>query len=129
MFKNNKTIDLDFQSMMMKAKSLFCDENQDTNKYSQSIVLKPIKGEDKGYCVSCSSLDDLINQSCSAVKQENISAVLKLVCMWKGNILDVPSERFLKTLCTINAENKKAEVLLNAGPNAYVTKKIADIIR
>ena len=37
MFKNNKTIDLDFQSMMMKAKSLFCDENQDTNKYSQSI--------------------------------------------------------------------------------------------
>ena len=48
----------------------------------------------------------------------------------KLNMRNTPEIKFVidQSLCDVNTENKNAEILLSAGPNAYVTKKIADII-
>jgi len=48
--------------------------------------------------------------------------------MWENNTIDVPSLNFMKKLCETNKENRNAIVLLNAGTDVYIAKKIVDII-
>ena len=62
--------------------------------------------------------------------QEKITTVTHVLCMWEGNHIDVPSHKFVTTLCKINSENKDAEVLLKSSPDAiaYIAKKLSEII-
>jgi hypothetical protein len=126
--KNEATIGVEFSNMLSLAKAYFNTNTSKKFEYHQCLILRTTQGEEKVYSFTCNSVKDLINQGCEAILQEKITTVEKIVCMWEGEAIDVPSNRFMKTLCEVNPENKNAEILLSAGPNAYVTKKIADII-
>lgn len=126
-FKSEATIGTEFSNMLSLAKTYFNANTSKNFEYHQCLILKTAQ-EEKLYSFACNSIKDLINQGCETILQEKIPTVQKIVCMWEGEAIDVPSNRFMKTLCDVNPENKNAEILLNAGSNAYVTKKIADII-
>ncbi len=125
--KIKQTIDPQFSKMLLMSKAYFNSNNLKEYEYHQCLVLSTVQGEEKIYSFACTSVKDLIDQSCSVLLRERITTVQKIVCMWEGGAIDVPSYQFMKTLCDINAENRKAEILLR-GLNAYVTKKISDII-
>ncbi len=130
-FENETTIESEFGAMLSLAKAYFENYNQKRHEYHQCLVLSTAKGELLTYSITSDSVGTLKNQECSIASnleksQKNI--IKKIVCMWEGNTIDIPAFQFLKKLCEINIENKKAEILLSAGTNAYVTKKIVDII-
>lgn len=126
--KNEITIGVEFSNMLSLAEAYFNTNISKKFEYHQCLILRTTQGEEKMYSFACNSVKDLITQGCVTLLQGNLSTVQKIVCMWEDNAIDVPSHQFMKTLCDINPENKNAEILLNAGPNAYVTKKICDII-
>ena len=126
--KNQTKIGTEFSNMLSSAKVYFNTSDHKKYEYHQCLVLGTNQGKEKVYSFTCDSVTDLINQSCSILLQERIPTVQKIVCMWEGGAIDVPSYKFMKTLCDTNPENKKAEILLSAGTDAYVTKKISDII-
>ena len=130
-FKNEKTIESEFTAMLFSAKSYFETENHKNYEYHQCLVLTTVQGEQMIYPVSSDSAEMLINQQCSIISElekEGKTAIQKMICMWKGNDVDVPSFQFMKKLCELNPENKETEVLLSAGNEAYVTRKINDVI-
>ena len=126
--KSETTIGTEFSNMLSLAKAYFNTSTSKKFEYHQCLILRTTQGEEKMYSFACNSVKELITQSCAALLQGKITTVQNIVCMWEGEVIDVPSQRFMKTLCDVNTENKNAEILLSAGPNAYVTKKIADII-
>lgn len=126
--KNETTIGVEFSNMLSLAKSHFNTNISKKFEHHQCLILRTTQGEEKIYSFACDSVKDLIAQSCTTLLQGKISTVQNIVCMWEGQAIDVPSYQFMKTLCDMNPENKNAEILLNAGPNAYVIKKISDII-
>ena len=127
-FKSETTIEAEFSNMLSLAKTYFKENTSKKFEYHQCLILRTTQGEEKVYCFACNSVKDLINQGCDAILQGKITTVQKIICMWEGEAIDVPSNQFIKTLCDVNPENKNAEILLSAGPNAYVIKKVADII-
>ena len=126
--KNEATIGVEFNNMLSLAKEYFKTNTSKKFEYHQCLILKTTQGEEKMYSFACDSIAELINQEVVAILKEKITTIQKIICMWEGETIDVPSNRFIKTLCDVNPKNKNAEILLSAGPNAYVTKKIADII-
>ena len=130
-FSNETTIQSEFGAMLSAAKSYFETYNQKKYEFHQCLILCTAQGEHITYPVISSSVDLLKTQECTIVsnlKKSGKVVIKKLVCMWEGEMLDVPSHQFMTMLCELNAENKKTEILLRAGTNAYVTKKVADII-
>lgn len=126
--RNQTTIGTEFSNMLSSAKAYFNTNTSKKFKYHQCLILRTTQGEEKIYSFACNSVKDLINQGCETILQGKITTIQKIICMWEGEAIDVPSNLFMKTLCDVNPGNKNAEILLSAGPNAYVTKKIADII-
>ena len=117
-----------FVEMLAKAEAYFEVSKLTTYPYHQCLVLCTTRGEHIVYPVTADSVDQLKSRQCALITEPDHSSVAKIVCMWENKALDVPSHQFMTTLCGINAENKNAEILLNAGKNAYITKKISDII-
>ena len=122
-----KIIDADFCSMLSLAENYFDTNNLESFEYHQCLVLKTEQGE-KLYSFNCSSVKELIEQSCEAIINEKINVVTKIVCMWSGKHIDVPSHKFMKTLCNLNDENKETQILLRGAENTYHIKKISNII-
>lgn len=127
-FKSETTIGTEFSNMLSLAKTYFKENTSKNFEYHQCLILRTTQGEEKVYSFACNSVKDLINQGCEAILQGKSTTIQKIICMWEGEAIDVPSNRIIKTLCKVNPENKNAEILLRAGANAYVTKKLADII-
>ena len=117
-----KITDADFYNMLSLAENYFDTNEFESYEYHQCLILKTKQGE-RIYSFNCNSVNDLIEQSCNAIINEKIGVVEKIVCMWSGEMLDVPSGRFMRTLCEIDPNNKNAEVLLNSS-----VKKISEII-
>lgn len=126
--KNEATIGAEFSNMLSLAKAYFNKNTSKKFEYHQCLILRTTQGEEKMYSFACDSIAELINQECLDILKEKITTIQKIICMWEGETIDVPSNRFIKTLCDINLENKNTEILLSAGTNAYVIRKIADII-
>ena len=124
---NKKIIDADFSRMLSLAENYFDTNNLESFEYHQCLVLKTEQGE-KLYSFNCSSVKDLIEQSCEAIINEKINVVTKIVCMWSGKHIDVPSYKFMKTLCALNDKNKETQILLRGAENTYSIKKISSII-
>lgn len=118
----NNIANVEFDDMLSLAKESL-KSNTDKSEYTQCIVMRTAQGENKLYAFSCNTVGELLEQSCSAILKDNILIVKKLLCMWSGEILDVPSGRFMSTLCEIDPNNKNAEVLLKSS-----VKKISEII-
>ena len=130
-FDNKTTIQSEFGTMLSAAKSYFEAYNQKRYEFHKCLILCTSKGEHITYPLTSDSVDPLITQECTIVsdlKKSEKDVIKKIVCMWNGEAIDVPSYQFMKMLCEANVENKETEILLNAGPNAYTTKKIADNI-
>ena len=117
-----KITDADFYNMLSLAENYFDTNEFESYEYHQCLILKTKQGE-RIYSFNCNSVNDLIEQSCNAIINEKIGVVEKIVCMWSGEMLDVPSGRFMSTLCEIDPNNKNAEVLLKSS-----VKKISEII-
>ena len=117
-----KITDADFYNMLSLAENYFDTNEFESYEYHQCLILKTNQGE-RIYSFNCNSVNDLIEQSCNAIINEKIGVVEKIVCMWSGEMLDVPSGRFMSTLCEIDPNNKNAEVLLKSS-----VKKISEII-
>ena len=117
-----KITDADFYNMLSLAENYFDTNEFESYEYHQCLILKTKQGE-RIYSFNCNSVNDLIEQSCNAIINEKIGVVEKIVCMWSGEMLDVPSGRFMSTLCEIDPNNKNAEVLLKSSD-----KKISEII-
>lgn len=130
-FKTEATIESEFKEMLTAAKEYFKKYDQNEHLYHQCLVLRTIKERDITYPIFSDSIESLMDEYNSIVseleKSEN-RIVKKIVCVWKEDIIDSPACQFLKALCALNTENKKTEILLNAGNNVYVTKKISEII-
>ena len=118
-----KITDADFYNMLSLAENYFDTNEFESYEYHQCLILKTKQGE-RIYSFNCNSVNDLIEQSCNAIINEKIGVVEKIVCMWSGEMLDVPSGRFMSTLCEIDPNNKNAEVLLKSS-----VKKISEIIK
>ncbi|MBR3879403.1 MAG: hypothetical protein IKJ24_04685 [Clostridia bacterium] len=125
---NEATMEENFSNMLSLAKSYFNTNVSKGFEYHQCLILRTTLGEEKIYSFACNSVKDLITQSCATLLQGKIPTVQNIVCMWEGQNIDVPSYQLMKTLCELNPENKNAEILLSAGRDAYVTKKVVDII-
>lgn len=129
--KNEKTIESEFDAMLSLAKGYFETNYYKKYEFHQCLVLSAEQGEPQIYSLYSDSIKELIDQGCAILAQlekEGVTVIKKIVCMWEGNAIDVPSFQFMKKLCELNPENKKTKVLLNAGGGAYTTKKIADMI-
>lgn len=126
--QNEATIGAEFRNMLSLAKAHFITNTSGKFEYHQCLVLRTAQGEEKMFSFACDSVAELVNQECAAILKEKNTAIQKMICMWEGETIDVPSNRLIKALCDVNLENKNTEILLRAGPDAYVTRKIADII-
>ena len=122
-----KIIDEEFYNMLSSAEIYFDTNKIKSLEYHQCLILKTEQGE-KVYSFNCNSVKDLIEQSCEAIINEKINVVTKIVCMWSGKYIDVPSYKFMKTLCTLNDKNKETQILLRGAENTYSIKKISSII-
>ena len=125
---NKKIIDADFSRMLSLAEKYF-DTNNSIGKfeYHQCLVLKTEQG-DKIYSFTCDNVKELIDKSYDMLISEKISVVEKVVCMWEGGFIDVPSHSFMKVLCDLNDKNKDTQILLRGTENTYHIKKISNII-
>ena len=127
MNEKEKIIDADFCRMLSLAENYF-DTNFDKNfEYHQCIILKTEQG-DNMYSFACDTVKELIDKSCDMLISEKISVVEKVVCMWEGGFIDVPSHSFMKVLCDLNDKNKDTQILLRGAENTYHIKKISNII-
>ncbi len=129
-FKNQATVDPHFDKMLSMAEEYFALSKLEKYEYHQCIVLNTVEGEDKIYSFYSDSTKELVGKCCSVLSQEKMPTISKIVCMFEGGFVEVPSGDFMKKLCELNIENKEAEVLLSGYPlqNAYHTKRIVDMI-
>ena len=123
-----RRIGVDFCRMLSLAEKYF-DTNNSIGKfeYHQCLVLKTEQG-DKIYSFACDTVKALIDKSCDMLISEKISVVEKIVCMWEGGFIDVPSHGFIKALCNLNDKNKETQILLQGKENTFHIKKISNII-
>ena len=131
-FYNKTTVESEWGAMLSSAKLYFESHNQKKYEFHQCLVLTTANGEQMVCPITADSVDALKSQACSyiesLIKKYNDNSIKKIICMWKNNTIDVPSSDFMKKLCEINKENRNAIVLLNAGTDVYIAKKIVDII-
>ena len=127
MNEKEKIIDADFCRMLSLAEKYFDTNCVGKFEYHQCIVLKTEQG-DKMYSFACDTVKELIDKSCDMLINEKISVVEKVVCMWEGGFIDVPSHSFMKVLCNLNDKNKETHILLRGVENAFLIKKISNII-
>lgn len=127
-FKNETTRDPQFRKMLSMAKEYFDVNSLQKCEYHQCLVLCTQQDEVKLYSLNCDSVEELVHQSCLILTKEKITTIQKIVCMWEGGGVDVPAYQFIKKLCALNIENKKAEILLRTASNVYNAKRIVDII-
>ena len=123
-----KITDLDFSRMLLLVENYFDTNNSiDKFEYHQCIALKTEQG-DKIYSFACDTVKELIDKSCDMLISEKISVVEKILCMWEGGFIDVPSHSFIKALCNLNDKNKETQILLRGAENTFLIKKISNII-
>ena len=131
-FYNKTPVESEWGAMLSSAKLYFESNNQKKYEFHQCLVLTTANGEQMVCPITADSVDTLKSQACSyiesLIKKYNDNSIKKIICMWENNTIDVPSSDFMKKLCEINKENRNAIVLLNAGTDVYVAKKIVDII-
>ena len=131
-FYNKTTVESEWGAMLLSAKLYFESHNQKKYEFHQCLVLTTTNGEQMVCPITADSVDALKSQACSyiesLIKKYNDNSIKKIICMWENNTIDVPSSDFMKKLCEINKENRNAIVLLNAGTDVYIAKKIVDII-
>lgn len=131
-FYNKTTVESEWGAMLSSAKLYFESNNQKKYEFHQCLVLTTANGEQMVCPITADSVDTLKSQACSyiesLIKKYNDNSIKKIICMWENNTIDVPSSDFMKKLCEINKENRNAIVLLNAGTDVYIAKKIVDII-
>ena len=131
-FYNKTTVESEWGSMLSSAKLYFESHNQKKYEFHQCLVLTTANDEQMVCPIAADSVDALKSQACSYIesfiKKYNDNSIKKIICMWENNTIDVPSSDFMKKLCESNKENRNAIVLLNAGTDVYISKKIADII-
>ena len=127
-FINQTTMDPIFSKMLSMAKEYFSSNSLKNYEFHQCFVLSTIQDEYKIFSLSCNSVEELIDQSCSILLQGKVTTIKKIVCMWEGYAIEIPSYQFMKKLCELNTENKKAQILLGVGTDSYVSKRIVDII-
>ncbi len=128
--KNLTTVDPHFDKMISMAKEYFASSKLEKYEYHQCIVLNTVEGEDKIYSYYSDSVKELVSKCCLILSQEKMPIISKIVCMFEGGAIGTPAYQFMKNLCELNIENKKAEVLLSGYPlrNTYHTKRIVDMI-
>ncbi len=124
---NETAIPKEFENMYTLAKAYFNSANCGEYEYHQCLVLQTNDG-DKIFSFCCDEVEDLVNQNVAVLDRGKITAVQKILCMWEGGTVDVPSGKFMKKLCGINSENKKAQVLLKTINGAFAVKTIENII-
>ena len=131
-FYNKTTVESEWGSMLSSAKLYFESHNQKKYEFHQCLVLTTANDEQMVCPITADSVDALKSQACSYIesfiKKYNGNSIKKIICMWENNTIDVPSLNFMKKLCETNKENRNAIVLLNAGTDVYIAKKIVDII-
>ena len=120
----------EFESMLISAKTYFKHTRVKSIEHHQCLILKTLDGTEKIYSFASDSIKELIDQSCSILYQKQVTTVTHILCMWEGGYVDVPSHKFITTLCEMNIENKNAEILLKSNPDScsYKIKKLSDII-
>lgn len=130
-FHRQKTTDSVFGAMLSMAEPYLKTVPHKINLYQLCLVLSTAQGEQMRYSIDSDSIEGLINQGNTILlelqKQEK-TEIKKIVCMWENKEIDTPSIQFMKRLCERNTDNRNAKILMNAGTEAYVTKKIAEII-
>lgn len=130
-FENEKMIDPEFCEMLSSASACLESDHHTGSNYHQCLVLRTVQGEQLTASFAADSVDELIEQECAFLserEQFGKTAVKKIICVWKGNAVDLPPHRFTKELCTLNEENRNTEILLYAVSGAYVVKKLSDVI-
>ncbi len=131
-FYNKTTVESEWGAMLSSAKLYFESHDQKKYKYHQCLVLSTANGEQIVCPIAADCVDALKSQACSniesLIEKYNNNTIKKIICMWENQTIDVPSSDFMKKLCEINIENKKAVVLLSAGTDVYRPKQIVNII-
>lgn len=131
-FYNKTTVESEWGAMLSLAKAYFESHNQKKYEYHQCLVLTTANSEQMVCPIAANSVDTLKSEACSYIegllKEHNNNTIKKVICMWENNTIDVPSLNFMKKICEINKESRNAIVLLNAGTDIYIAKKIVDII-
>ena len=114
-FYNKTTVESEWGAMLSLAKAYFESRNQKKYEYHQCLVLTTANSEQMVCPIAANSVDTLKNEACSYIegllKEHNNNTIKKVICMWENN-----------------TENRNAIVLLNAGTDIYIAKKIVDII-
>lgn len=131
-FYNKTTVESEWGTMLSLAKAYFESHNQKKYEYHQCLVLTTANSEQMVCPFTANSVDTLKSEACSYIerllKEYKNDTIKKIICMWENNTIDVPSSDFMKKICEINKENRNAIVLLNAGTDIYIAKKIVDMI-
>lgn len=125
---NKMTVELEWGAMMASTKAHFETYNQKNHKFHQCLIMDTAKQGMMTYPIVADSIDELIKQEELIIANLEGDTICRIVCMWQSGCIDVPSFNFTKKVCEINKQNKDAEILLSAGTDAYITKRIVDII-
>lgn len=123
--------DNDFSEMLFLAKSLLNSHNETNEKYHQVIILHTADGEKLELSVAADSSDELKRRECEEIeillKKHKNPKILRMICVWQNGEIDVPAFDVMKTMCRMNAENKKASVLLAVATDTFSVKSIENI--
>ena len=125
---NKTTIEPHFNKMLSMAEEYFASNKLEKYEYHQCLVLNTADGEDKIYFFYSDSVEELVSKCCSILSQEKITTIKRIVCMFEDGSITTPAYQFMKNLCALNKENRKAEVLLMTLKGTYGIKQINDII-
>lgn len=86
-----------------------------------------------GAFLTKSQIIDCANESClccsDLLKELEFcgSEVVRIVVIWQGGVIDIPSYSLRKSLVCLNPKNAEAKILLNCG-NKYIVKLLKDTI-
>ncbi len=128
MFDKN-SLDCDFAALLSLAEERLGTADGKQHEYCQSVALLTAQGQQVTRAFCSDSVEALVEQNCallSQLKSEEQTQIKKVVFMWAGGSVDVPSFQFRKEMCTLDPENNKTEILLRA-LHGYVIKKVSDL--
>lgn len=123
-------LDNDYISMLFRAKSLINNDRHPVKGIDRVFVILSEK-ETVSFVVHAENVEEffsICDEFIWELKLKKQSRVLKIVCLRFDKTAVTPSIHFLRTLCELNVDNRKTEILSDDGKENYKVRSISNHI-
>ena len=112
-----------FEEMLEVARNKLATINEIVDGLPTPQVTVLLTNNDNVY-VAVNDIDGMI---CEELKRNKDTEIIKMLTMWKGGGVDVPSFAFRQALMKMNEANKNADIILQ-GKAGYLIKKLGAVM-